>query len=119
MSHIIKIDAKLKNQRVLVVTCQRLGLDYEVNSSAEFYSGTAQGMVIQLNGWKYPIVVGSDGTVSYDNYGGSWGDEVELKQLIKTYAGVISEEVIASLGMVVDSNYTNDKNQVVIHAVRR
>ena len=46
-------------------------------------SGAATGMIVQLPGWHYPVVVDTlSGTMQYDNYAGHWGDQQELDSLL-------------------------------------
>jgi hypothetical protein len=50
------------------------------------YSQKYTGVGIQLEGWHYPVILDLEkGTIYYDNYGGSWGDQARLDELAQAY----------------------------------
>ena len=58
-----------------------------VRGTARLYSGEATGLLVQLPGWQYPVVINTTtGEARYDNYGGAWGDPSELERLLQRYA---------------------------------
>jgi hypothetical protein len=114
MSHIVKIKTDMSNLEVLKAACEHLGLSYSLSSTAKLYSGTSPtGTVINLPGWRYPIVVSPDGEVHYDNYGGEWGKIRELEKLRQTYMSTTLEELISLSGMTVESSF-NQQGQLVM-----
>ena len=51
------------------------------------FSGTAQGLAVQLPGWTYPAVCNlKTGKIEFDNYGGRWGNQQELDRFLQAYA---------------------------------
>ncbi len=87
MSHIVLIQARLKDPAAIASACARLGLPAPVQGTARLYSGTATGLLVQLPGWKYPIVIDPQtGNVSLDNFGGRWGEQAQLDRLMQAYA---------------------------------
>ena len=93
MSHTMNINIELHDRAALEAACQRLGLTL-VEGRHKLYSTTEKGLAIHLQGWKYPIVVKEDGTVSYDNYNGSWGKIEELNKL-RAYYGLEKAKIEA------------------------
>jgi len=87
MSHIVSIATKVRDPAAITAACQRLGLNAPVAGTANLYSGKAKGLIVQLPGWTYPVVIDTTtGTVQYDNYGGSWGEPEKFNQFLQAYA---------------------------------
>jgi hypothetical protein len=87
MSHIVRIETKVRDPAAVAAACQRLGLPAPVQGTARLYSGEATGLLVQLPGWQYPVVINTTtGEARYDNYGGAWGDPGELERLLQRYA---------------------------------
>ena len=85
MSHIVKLQTKMTDPKAIAAACKRLGLDEPVQGTAKVYGTKVTGTVINLPGWNYPLVIEADGTVKYDNYRGSWGDEEKLNDFQQAY----------------------------------
>src|SRR6266567_931248 len=87
MSHIVSIKTRVTDAAVLAVACRRLGISEPELGTAKLYSGSANGLLIQLPGWHYPAVVNvAAGTIAFDNFGGAWGAQAELDRLLQAYA---------------------------------
>ncbi len=87
MSHIVQIQTKIYDQSAVASACRWLGLAEAVPGTAQLFSGTATGLVVQLPGWRYPAVIDTEtGTVQFDNYGGRWGDQSQFDKFVQRYA---------------------------------
>jgi len=87
MSHIVTVRTKVRDPVALTAACRRLGLVEPVLGTAKLFTSEATGLIVQLPGWTYPAVVDShSGEVSYDNYGGKWGEQAQLDKLLQAYA---------------------------------
>ena len=87
MSHIVTVRTEVRDPAALAAACRRLGLDAPALGTAQLFSGTAEGHVVKLPGWTYPVVFDTAaGQVRYDDYGGRWGDVRRLDELLKFYA---------------------------------
>lgn len=87
MSHVVTIETKVHDPAAVAAACQRLSLAAPVQGTAELFSGTATGTLVQLPGWQYPVVVDTlSGTMKFDNYGGRWGEQQELDRFMQMYA---------------------------------
>jgi len=87
MSHIVTIKTQLRDPLALAAACQRLGHAAPIQGTAQLYSESAAGWIVQLPGWLYPVVVQPEsGEAHFDNYGGSWGNPAELDKLLQAYA---------------------------------
>jgi hypothetical protein len=87
MSHIVTIETKLYDAAAVAAACATLGLAAPVQGTAQLFSDEASGLLIQLPGWQYAVVVDTvTGTVRYDNYNGRWGDRKQLDRVIQRYA---------------------------------
>ncbi len=87
MSHIVSIRTRVTDALALAAACRRLGLPEPAAGTATLYSGQATGLVVQLPGWHYPVVIDQlSGEVKFDNYNGAWGSQSELDKLLQGYA---------------------------------
>ena len=87
MSHIVEIEAKVRDAEAVHAACRRLGLPAAIQGTAKLFSGSVTGLVVQLPGWNYPAVCQLDtGQVKIDNYNGSWGDQKELDKFLQAYS---------------------------------
>jgi Protein of unknown function (DUF1257) len=87
MSHLVTVQTQIRDPVAIASACRRLGLAEPIHGTAQLYSGQATGLILRLPGWTFPVVIGTDtGTVNYDNYGGSWGDQAQLDSFMQAYA---------------------------------
>lgn len=88
MSHLVTIKTQLRDPTAIAAACHRLGLAQPTHGKAELYAGqTAEGLLVQLPGWKYPIVIDTaSGEIHHDNFGGTWGDQSQLDAFLQNYA---------------------------------
>ena len=87
MSHVITIETKIHNPIAIGAACSRLNLAAPVYGKAKFFTEEAEGMVIQLPGWRYPAVIEPvTGKIHYDNYGGAWGEQAQLNSFLQAYS---------------------------------
>ena len=87
MSHIVSLQSQIRDPVALAAACGRLGLGPPVQGTAQLFADKAEGLIVQLPGWAYPVVVDtSAGSIRYDNYNGQWGQQAELDKLLQAYA---------------------------------
>ena len=87
MSHIVTIRTQLRDPAALSAACQRLGIDPPTQGTAQLYSGTASGWIVNLPGWHYPAVFdAATGEAKFDNFEGHWGEPAQLDKLLQAYA---------------------------------
>lgn len=87
MSHIVTIRTEIRDRAAVEAACRRLSLPAPVHGKARLFSGEAQGLIVQLPGWQYPVVCDlASGQVQYDNFQGRWGDQKQLDGLVQAYA---------------------------------
>lgn len=73
MSHIVSIATQVKDIVAVRAACHRMKLVEPLVDTARLYGGEVSGLVVQLPGWKYPIVIDpASGTVRFDNFNGAW-----------------------------------------------
>src|SRR5207245_9994865 len=85
--HVVTTQTKVHDPAAVVAACQRLNLPAPVSGTAHLYRGEANGLIVQLPGWQYPVVIDTlTGAVRYDNYGGVWGDAQQLDRFLQAYA---------------------------------
>lgn len=87
MSHIVQIQTLVRDPVAIQSACRRLGLPQPVQQTVRLFSGEATGLVVQLPGWRYPVVCdAANGQIKFDNYGGVWGQQAKLDQFLQAYA---------------------------------
>jgi hypothetical protein len=87
MSHIVTIRTRLHDPAAVAAACRRLDLPEPVHGKAALYGGEAEGLVVQLPGWRYPAVIDCfTGAVRYDTFEGRWGDPKHLDRFLQAYA---------------------------------
>jgi hypothetical protein len=87
MSHIVSIETKVHDHSAVLAACHRLNLKEPVFGKAELFSGEASGLLLRLPDWEYPVVIDTlTGTIRYDNYEGSWGEQKHLDRFLQMYA---------------------------------
>ena len=57
MSHILTIKTQIRDPAALAAACRRLGLQEPAHGTAKLYAGDATGLIVQLPGWRYPVVI--------------------------------------------------------------
>jgi hypothetical protein len=88
MSHTVQVrNIKCTNEAALSIACDQLGLKMRARGKHKLFDREHEGVAVDLPGWRLPVVIDtSTGQASFDNYGGQWGQEVELDRLIQRYA---------------------------------
>jgi hypothetical protein len=87
LSHIVTVQAEVRDPVAIAAACRRLGLPEPVPGTAQLFSGQATGWLVQLPGWLYPAVLQTDtGQVQFDNFGETWGKQEHLDKLMQAYA---------------------------------
>ncbi len=87
MSHIVTIETEVRDATAVQAACERLKLPAAAHGLHGLFSGTAQGLAVQLPGWTYPAVCNlKTGKIEFDDYGGRWGNQQELDRFLQAYA---------------------------------
>jgi hypothetical protein len=87
LSHIVTINTEIRDATAIRSACQRLKLSAPVFGEAKLFSGTQTGWAVQLPGWRYAVVCDvNTGQLAFDNYGGRWGEQVDLDKFLQAYA---------------------------------
>lgn len=87
MSHVVEIQTEVRDPAAIAAACQRLGLAAPTHGTAKLYSAEASGWIVQLPGWRYPVVCNTaNGEIKYDNFQGHWGDQAQLGKFMQAYA---------------------------------
>jgi len=103
MSHVVKCKVDLKAGSALDDAIKQLGLEDLGQGTFELYGrNKATGRGVKLPDWNYPIVIADNGEVKYDNYGGSWGKQVELDKLVQRYSVEAAQEQALLSGYTVN-----------------
>ena len=86
MSHTVTIKTKITDIQAIQAACKRLKLPQPTQGEVRLFDRVAQGIGVQLDGWRFPICVESDGNLLFDNFGGFWGLPDKLDQFQQAYA---------------------------------
>lgn len=86
MSHTVTVAVKMTNREALMAAAQHLHLECLPERDHRIYSGTYHGMGFQLKDWNYPVIINPEtGDAKYDNFGGNWGKQDMLDELVQRY----------------------------------
>jgi Protein of unknown function (DUF1257) len=87
VSHIVTITTEVRDSMAVAAACRRLALPEPVHGTATLFSGEATGLLVKLPRWLYPVCIDiATGTMKFDNYAGSWGDQEHLDRFMQAYA---------------------------------
>jgi len=87
MSHVVRIETQIRDVVALSAACRRIGVAEPICETVKLFRSEATGHCVRLPKWRYPVVCDVEsGQVSYDNYGGRWGEQRELDRLVQAYA---------------------------------
>ena len=87
MSHIVTVKTEIRDPTALAAACRRLGLAEPVQGKARLFTTEAEGLIVNLPDWRYPVVIDPAARqIRYDNYNGAWGDQEQLDRLLQAYA---------------------------------
>lgn len=87
MSHIVEIKTEVRDAGAVHAACQRLRLPSATEGTAKLFSSEATGVIVELPGWKFPVVFDTGtGEARFDNYGGRWGEQQQLDRFLQAYA---------------------------------
>ena len=87
VSHIVTIQTEVRDPVAIAAACERLQLTAPVHGKGKLFSGEDIGWLVQLPGWRYPLVCVTElGQLRFDIYEGRWGDRARLDQLLQAYA---------------------------------
>ena len=86
MSHIVEIKTEVRDEQAVKAACVRLQIPTPEHKTIRLFNATATGLCIQLPNWSYPVVANlATGQLSYDNYGGGWGEQKHLDLFLQAY----------------------------------
>jgi hypothetical protein len=86
VSHTVTIKTKITDLAAIQAACQRLKLPQPIQGEIRLFDRVAQGIGVQLDGWRFPVCIESDGNLLFDNFGGFWGVPEKLDQFQQAYA---------------------------------
>lgn len=90
MSHTVTVKTEIKDMPVLEACLNRIEgaklVDGLKVKKHKIYSGTFEGVGVQLKDWRYPVIINpTTGEINYDNFNGSWGKQIGLDELVQGY----------------------------------
>ena len=86
MSHTVTIKTKITDLTDIQAACNRLKLPQPTQGEVRLFDRVASGIGVQLDGWRFPVCIESDGNLLFDNFGGFWGVPEILDQFQQAYA---------------------------------
>ena len=86
MSHTVTIRTQIRDVHAIQAACHRLKLPQPTQGDVRLFDRVAQGIGVQLEGWRFPVCIESDGNLLFDNFGGFWGVPEKLDQFQQAYA---------------------------------
>lgn len=104
MSHVVTCKVEMKNRDALNAAIDHLGLENLGQGNHRLYGRSVDGVGLKLPDWNYPVVINPEtGEAFYDNYGGSWGKQLELDKLVQRYSIEVAEAQAMESGYNVET----------------
>ena len=86
MSHTVTIKTTITDIQAIQAACQRLKLAQPITGDVRLFDRIATGIGVQLDAWRFPVCIESDGNLLFDNFQGLWGVPEKLDQFQQAYA---------------------------------
>ena len=86
MSHTVTVKSLITDLAAIQAACHRLKLPQPIQGEVRLFDRIAQGVGVQLDGWRFPVCIEADGNLLFDNFGGFWGIPEKLDQFQQAYA---------------------------------
>ena len=87
MSHLVTIKTQVRDPIAVTSACARLQLPAPVQRTVRLFTSEATGLAVELPGWRFPVVCQTEtGELKYDDYGGRWGEKIQLDRFLQAYA---------------------------------
>ena len=86
MSHTFTIQTQITDMVGIQAACYRLLLPPPTQGEVRLFDRVAQGIGVQLDGWRFPVCIEPGGNLLYDHFGGFWGLPEKLDQFQQAYA---------------------------------
>lgn len=87
MSHVVTIKTEVRDATAVQAACRRIGLSEPVSGRARLFSAEASGLLVNLPGWRYPVVCDlNTGQMQFDNFKGHWGEQKQMDRFLQAYA---------------------------------
>lgn len=102
MSHTIKTKVNIRDVKLLEAAVRVLGGEVIGDGKHQQYSGRINGWGFKLPGWRYPLAF-ADGELSYDDFGGVWGNRSDIGALTEAYALEALKDRAAQLGWMTET----------------
>jgi hypothetical protein len=101
MSHVATIALEFRDPAALREAAGVCRLDLHPET-VTFYDGTrVAGTALRLPGWRYPVVIDTDGRLHYDHFEGRWGDLAQLHRFHQAYAEAATTHFARARGYLV------------------
>ena len=111
-SHTARIKVEFTDTNALQRAVEFLGGYWIGPGTHKLFEGPVTGQGFTLPGWRFPLVLGSDGQLSYDDYRGAWGDVALIEKLRSEYIHAVAERAAQELGWLTERTAEGD---LVIH----
>ena len=82
MSHTVTIRTQIRDFHAIQAACERLKLPQPTQGDVRLFDRVAQGIGVQLDDWRFPVCIDSDGKLLYDNFGVSVRRKTFLERLL-------------------------------------
>lgn len=88
MSHLVTVKTQIRD-KTAIDRCHLppSRLARPIVGQIKLYSAEAEGLIVQLPDWLYPVVIDTaSGSVKFDDFEGNWGEQVQLDKFLQIYA---------------------------------
>jgi hypothetical protein len=118
VSHIVVIETQVRDAAAVLDACARLRWRTPQFGNHRLFVTSVDGLAVYAPDWRFPIVCDlPSGRLHYDNYGGLWGNELELDRFKQRYAVEKATQEARRLGRsVIEQTLTDGTIRLEISA---
>ena len=109
MSPIVTLVTRVRDPVGVASACRRLSLPPPVQGTVRLPGGEANGLIVQLPGWKFPIFIDTDtGTIRYDIDSNLQGEFQQLSRFLWAYTLEQVKGIARTAGVVLSESRLPD-----------
>lgn len=120
MSPISTLVTRVRDPVVVAAACRRLSLPPPIPGSVQLPGGEANGLIVQLPGWTFPIAIHTDtGTIRYDFDSILHGEFQQLSRFLRGYALERVEKIARQQGVALsEATFPDGSIQVQFRKIK-
>lgn len=97
---------------------QNFGAQWLGKGTERSYSRNTTGWHFKLKGWNYPVCITEEGNLEFDNFNGSWGDELLLDKFVQAYQKTAILKKARQQGWMPSESVNSETGEITLTLMR-